>query len=224
MTTPRRVSIAALAGAVTFIVGMVMAVTVMADYSFGGADPTEAVAFLVDHQAEMYVWYLIPYVGFAVALVPLVLGLDALLRDGSPVRSRVATVWGLIWAAVVMASGTLAFATIETVAELQATDPVRAEIAWSTLTTITTGLSGIELVSGLWLATVSWAALQAGVFPRALSRLGLAVGLAGALTVVPPLEALAAVFGVGIVVWLIWLAFAVRRIPDAVPSLERSHA
>ena len=56
---------------------------------------------------------------------------------------------------------------------------------------------GNEIVGGLWVLLVSWAALRAGGLPRALNYLGLVIGVAGILTVVPALGELGAIFGLG---------------------------
>ena len=48
----------------------------------------------------------------------------------------------------------------------------------------------VEVVGGIWILLVTWGALLAGRHPRALNYLGVVVGMAGVLTVVPALEVL----------------------------------
>jgi hypothetical protein len=60
---------------------------------------------------------------------------------------------------------------------------------------------GNELVGGLWVLIVSRAAMRTDALPRALSRLGILAGAAGIVTVVPALEAVGAVFGLGLIAW-----------------------
>ena len=57
----------------------------------------------------------------------------------------------------------------------------------------------------------SWAALRAGGLPRALNYLGMVLGASGLLTVVPVLEVLGAVFGLGLIVWFAWLGIVMLR-------------
>ena len=45
----------------------------------------------------------------------------------------------------------------------------------------------VEVVGGIWILLVTWAALLAGRLPRALNYLGVVVGVAGVFTVVPAL-------------------------------------
>ena len=63
----------------------------------------------------------------------------------------------------------------------------------------------VEVVGGIWMLLVTWAALLAGRHPRALNYLGVVVGMAGVLTVVPALEVLGIGFRLGEIAWVIWL-------------------
>jgi len=63
----------------------------------------------------------------------------------------------------------------------------------------------VEVVGGIWILLVTWAALLAGRHPRALNYLGVVVGVAGVLTVVPALEVLRIGFRLGELVWVVWL-------------------
>ena len=63
----------------------------------------------------------------------------------------------------------------------------------------------VEVVGGIWILLVTWAALLAGRHPRALNYLGVVVGMAGVLTVVPALEVLGIGFRLGEIVWVVWL-------------------
>jgi drug/metabolite transporter superfamily protein YnfA len=63
----------------------------------------------------------------------------------------------------------------------------------------------VEVVGGIWILLVTWAALLAGRHPRRLNYLGVVVGVAGVLTVVPALEVLGIGFRLGEIVWIVWL-------------------
>jgi hypothetical protein len=63
----------------------------------------------------------------------------------------------------------------------------------------------VEVVGGIWILLVTWAALLAGRHPRALNYFGVAVGVAGVLTVVPALEVLGIGFRLGEIAWVVWL-------------------
>ena len=63
----------------------------------------------------------------------------------------------------------------------------------------------VEVVGGIWILLVTWVALLAGRHPRALNYLGVVVGVAGVLTVVPALEVLGIGFRLGELVWVVWL-------------------
>lgn len=64
----------------------------------------------------------------------------------------------------------------------------------------------------------SWA-LRARALPRALSYLGVAVGIASLLTVASRLQALGFGFGLGLVVWFVGLGIATMRPRHGTASL-----
>jgi len=62
-----------------------------------------------------------------------------------------------------------------------------------------------ELPGSLWVLLISWAALRAGGLPKGLNYIGVVMGVAGILTVVPAAREVArAVFGLGQLVWFMW--------------------
>lgn len=58
---------------------------------------------------------------------------------------------------------------------------------------------------------VSWTALRAGGLPRGVNYLGLVIGAAGILTVVPMLNMLGFVFGLGAIIWFIAVGIVLLR-------------
>ena len=78
---------------------------------------------------------------------------------------------------------------------------------------------GHEIVGGLWVLLVSISALRADVFPKAVDYLGIAAGVGGLVTVVPGLEAVGALFGLGMIVWFVAVGvLLVRTETDGVPA------
>ena len=63
----------------------------------------------------------------------------------------------------------------------------------------------VEIVGGIWVLLVTWAALLAGGLPRRLNYLGVVTGVAGVLTVVPAFGVLGIGFRLGEMVWFGWL-------------------
>ena len=202
--------VAALIEAATYVVGLGLALTLLAPVL--DADPDQYVAFLMGNQALMYVWHLIIYVVNGVFLVVLVLALYERLKANSPALVQAATVFGLIWAALVIASGMLIINDLGVVADLYGEDPTQAASVWLALSAVEEGLGGgVELPGGLWVLLLSWAALRAGGLPRALNYLGVVIGVAGLLTVVPALDVLGVVFGIGFIVWFVWVGVVMLR-------------
>jgi hypothetical protein len=204
--------IAAIIEAATFIFGFILFATMLSDYTIGDPEPGESVAFLVDHQTAFYVWHVVILIVFGIALVPLVLALHDRLKADAPGIAQTATAFGVIWSGLVIASGMIANIGIGTVADLHETDPARAEPVWSALDSVQNGLGGgNEIVGGIWVLLISWAALQTQRLPAALNYLGIVAGLAGIVTVIPALEVVGAVFGLGLIVWFIWIGIVLVR-------------
>ncbi len=215
--------IASLIEAATFVVGIVMFVTVLADYTSGDPTPAESVGFLVDNQAALYVWNAIIFIVFGIALVPVVLALHERVKDGSPALAQTATAFGLVWVGLVLAAGMVTNIGIGTVADLHDTNPDQAATVWSALDSVQNGLGGgNEIAGGVWVLLISLAALRTAALPTGLNYLGAVSGAAGLITVVPALEPVGAVFGVGLIVWFTWLGTVLLR--DSQPESTRDSA
>lgn len=206
--------IAALIEAATFIVGFILLITRLEPANYGAADvdPQQHAAFLADNQAVMYAWNLTIYVVFGIFLVVLALALHERLNIASPRLVQVGTAFGLIWAGLVIASGMVANVGAGVVVDLYGQDPIQAGSMWLALDFVVNGLGGgNEIVGGLWVLLVSWAALRSARLPASLSYLGLVAGAAGIATTIPALEVLGAVFGLGLIVWFVWLGIVMLR-------------
>jgi hypothetical protein len=157
---------------------------------------------------------LLMYVFFGLFLVALALALHDRLKSGAPALMQVATVIGIIWAGSLVASGMISNAGINPVVALYAKDPAQAALTWETIETIATngiGNGNGEILGGVWTLLVSLAALRAGGFPKGLNILGLLVGTAGILSLVPGLTGLTSIFGLGQIIWFVWLGIVLLR-------------
>lgn len=208
--------VAAVIEALTFVVGIALFATVLADYVAEDATPADSVAFLVDHQGVLHLWHIVTLIVFAIALVPLTLSLRDRLAGAEPVLARASAAFGLIWAGLVLATGMVANVGVGAVADLAATDPLQAESLWSAVDVVINGLGGgNEVAGGIWVLLVSVAALRAGELSVGVNRLGAVSGLAGLVTVVPGLEEVGLVFGLGLIVWFAWVGAILLRRPHA---------
>ena len=206
--------IAAFIEAITFIVGFWFYFTLLGPASYGSmdVDPSQHIAFLSQNQQLLYIWYWIIYILFGIALVVLTFGIASRLQDESPQLTKVASAFGLIWAGLVIASGMVANIGIELVVNLQDLSPERAATTWYALNFVVNGLGGgNEIVGGIWVLMISWAGLQSQKLPRLLNYLGLVIGFSGLLTSIPLLKSLGAVFGLGLILWFVWIGVALVR-------------
>lgn len=127
---------------------------------------------------------------------------------------QVAAAVGVIWAGLLIASGMVSSAGIAPVVELYAKDPAQAALTWQGIESVANGLGGAngEIIGGLMTLLVSLAAFKIGGFPKALNGLGLLVGAAGIISVIPGLTGpMIGVFGVSHIIWFAWLGIVLVR-------------
>ena len=222
-TTQRMGGIAALLGAATTLFALVTLLTLLDPKGYGSDDPGQVVAFLADNQALMHAWNVIIWLVFGMSMILLSLALYDRLKSGSPFWAQAVTTFGLIYAVLVIVIGTLSINNLSTVGDLYGKNPAQAATVWLTLDSVETGLGaggGETIVTALWLLLLSWVALRARELPRVLNYLGVVLGVAGVLSVVVVSLVLSAVYGLGLIIWFVWLGIAMLR-TSPVSAAER---
>lgn len=169
------------------------------------ADTTQIFVFLTENQVVLSVVNLIMYVLFGVLLAVLVLAIHERLKINTPIISQVASIFGVIWVGLVIASGMIANIGLSAVLELSTKDPEQAMTVWRAIYSVVEGLGGgNEVVGGLWVVLLSYAALKGEQLPAKLNYFGIFVGIVGIFTVYPA-EVITEIFGVSQIVWFSWL-------------------
>ena len=202
---------AALYMAVAHLIGIVIFIVVL-DY-LSITDPAQKVALNIEKQSVIFSTNLLMYVFFGFALIVLSLALYDRMKSGAPAIMQVATAIGIIWAGSLIASGMAANAGLATVIALYAKDPPQAALTFQAIEAITNGLGNAngEILGGPLTLLVSLAALRTGGLPKGLNILGVLVGAVGIITIIPALNALVAVFGLGQIIWFVWLGIVLLR-------------
>ncbi len=176
------------------------------------ADSAQKFAFLAENQNILSIVNLIMYVLFGVLLAILVLALHERLKRAAPTFSQIASVFGVVWVGLVIASGMIANIGLATALELSTTDPEQAMTVWRAIYSVVEGLGGgNEVVGGLWVLLLSVAALKGNELPKTLNYFGLFVGIVGVLTMYPA-DVLTDVFGLTQIVWFSWLGVVMLKI------------
>lgn len=195
----------ALLQATTFIMGFALYFSLLA--SAGGEGSLD----LAEQQPLMHAWNLGIYLVFGLLLVVLALALHERLKHHTPAMAQAATAFGLIWAGLVMTGGLVDNTATDAVALAQGSGAHAAQ-ARLALDFVANGLGGgNEIIGGLWVLLVSWAALRSGRLSRPLTWLGLAVSAIGLASLLPALRHAGPLFGLGLVVWFAWLGVAMWR-------------
>jgi uncharacterized membrane protein YidH (DUF202 family) len=208
--------VAGLIAAGTIVIGLGMFATLLTDYTIGDPTTAESVAFLADNEATIFAWNAITLIVFGIALVPFAFALYERVKPGSPILATTATVFAFIWAGLLLASGMILNVASGTIVDLHNTDPAQAETLWLGVDTVANGMSGgMEIVGSIWVLLTSLAALRPGAAPKALGYLGIVMAATGLATVIPALEAIGAVFGLGLIIWFAWHGTLMVREPSA---------
>ena len=160
----------------TWIFGFAMFVTVFAPLISGELDTTETVAFIGGNQTMFYIWNLVIYVLFGIVQAVLTLAIHERLKDNAPALSQIAAALGLIWSALVIGSGMVANIGAATVIDMYTINPEQAGTVWAAVDAVGRGIGGgNEIVGGLWVVLLSWAAMRGGL-PKSLNIAGMIFG------------------------------------------------
>ncbi len=196
--------IAALYNAVAYICGMVFFLGLVNYPAI--TDAHQMITSLQDHESAWYYITLMNYVFFGISLIILASSLKDRLKSFSPCVISIASVIAFVWAGLLIGSGMVFTVGMNTVLKLNASDPAGAALIWQAIDVVHLGLSGNgEIVGGLWTILISLTAFRSKVFPRGLNILGMIVGAIGIISIIPVLNDIVGLFGIGQIVWFIWM-------------------
>ena len=204
-------SIAAFYLAISHMIGIVIFLVVL-DYT-SITDPAQKVALNVEKQMIVFSTNLLMYVFFGFALITLLLAFYDRLKSGAVPLMQAAFAIGLIWAGSLIASGMVSNAGLAAIVPLYAKDPAQAALTWQSIEAVTSGLGNAngEILGGVFTLLISLAGFRTKGLPKALNMLGLVIGVVGILTIIPILNSFVGVFGLGQIVWFIWLGIVLLR-------------
>lgn len=197
--------------ALAHLTGLIIFIAVL-DY-ISITDLAQKVAVNVANQGVVFSTNLLMYVFFGFSLIILSLALYDRLKSAAPALMQVATAIGIIWAGSLIASGMVANAGLAMIIPLYAKDPIQASLTWQGIETVANGLGNAngEILGGMMTMLVSIAGLRTWGLPKALNFLGLVVGAVGIITIIPGLNDFVSAFGLGQIVWFIWLGIVMLR-------------
>jgi hypothetical protein len=203
--------IAALYMAISHLIGIVIFLVILDVLSI--TDPSQKVALNIEKQTVIFSTNLLMYVFFGFALIVLSLALYNRMKADAPALMQVATAIGIIWAGSLIASGMVANAGLATVVALHAKDPAQAVSTFQAIEAMANGLGNAngEILGGMWTLLVSLAALRGGGRTKALVILGLLVGAIGIITIIPAVNDLTGLFGIGQIIWFVGLGIVLLR-------------
>jgi len=214
MKTSQKIGgISALVCAGTYILAMFLLATVLTPMADASLPFDQFIAFFLPHQTLIFIWHFSMYLVNGTFLVLLTLALYQQLKTGAPALALAAAFFGLLWAGMIFASGFITLYGWEIIGRLSFADSAQASMLRLVVDTITIGIDHSDRFLGcLWVLLTSWAALRSRQLSRSLNFLGLAIGIAGIVSsLAPALNELGYAFGVGVIVWWIWLGVVLLR-------------
>lgn len=183
------------------------------EYPKADATEIERINFLSDNYVMLSTINLISYVLFGILLAVLVVSIHQKIKDNLPNLSILASVFGVIWVGLVIASGMIANIGLNSVIKIGIEEPQKAISIWTSTGIVSEGLGGgNEIVGAIWVLLLSIAALKYSFFSKPLNFLGLLVALAGILTILP-FVVFKEIFGISQIVWFVWIGIAMIRKP-----------
>lgn len=178
---------------------------VILDYPSKEATEKERLAFLSDNYLILSSITFISYVLFGILLAVLVVAMHQRIKNSFSNFSLVTSAFGIIWVGLVIASGMIANVGLNSVLEIGIDNPEKAMTIWSSVGIVSEGLGGgNEIVGGIWVLLLSTINLKIPLFSKSLNFLGLLVGIAGILTVLP-FDVFKEIFGISQIVWFVWI-------------------
>ncbi|MGF1696601.1 hypothetical protein L4C54_13080 [Vibrio lamellibrachiae] len=204
--------IAALIEALAYIVGFAVLITFLSPEDAATMSRIERLTFEVENLLILQLWYLFIYVVFGIVLVVLATALHEQLKSHSPSTVNIASVLAFIWSGMVISSGMIASIGLGNVAQILEVDPKQALYIWEVLGILQDAIGGgVEVVGGIWVLLISWVAMRHSALTKAVNYVGLVVGCAGLLTIIPAFTDLGAIFGLGQIAWFVLLGIYMLR-------------
>lgn len=177
-------------------------------------EPHHKLQLFTEKQGLVYILYLISYVFFGFSMVILNFSLKEKLTPETPNLITLATIYGYMWAGLLIASGLIMNYGISTVVTIADHDINKAITIWLAIESVALGLSSSngEIIGGIWTFLVSFSMYQSKSFPNYLSYLGYVIAGFGLISAVPGLHDLTGIFGLLQIIWFIGLGvFLVKK-------------
>lgn len=212
--------ISALVCAGTYILALGLLTTLLTPMADSSLPFDQFISFFLSNQALIFIWHFSMYLVNGTFLALLVLSLYERFKTDAPALSLAAACFGLFWTGMVFVSGFITLYGWEVIGKLSASDPASASTLRLVVDTVTIGIDHSDRFLGcLWVLFTSWAALRTGQLSKPLNTLGLVLGVTGIVSsVAPTLNALGYAFGVGVIVWWIWLGIVLLQAGHPVSS------
>lgn len=206
-----KIRYASLLCALSYVIGFSILLTMFPNAIASASSQWQVIQL---YPGMMQLWFFIIYIIFGIALLLLTISLKNFYNDANPTLKNLFFASGIIWSSYVIACGMIINIAIDVLvvnpdASFSNRDTM---MAWHTLYIVQNGLGGgVELIGGLWLLLAIWLFKQSHQLPLFIFALTALSGAAGIATVIPAFKSFGALFGLGQLIWFIWLSLVLLR-------------
>lgn len=188
-----------------YIIGIVFFLFVLDYPNITGGE--EKLGLLQNKGAFLYATNILMYVLFSLVFIVFTLALYNRIDEKDTYLMKVAAIIGCIWSAMLMAGGMVANAGIGAALQLLEKSQAEAVSFWFQMETVSNGLGQAngEILGGCFTLLVSVSAMRGKKLPKIVNILGIIIGGIGIASIIPLLHDLAGLFGMGQVIWFLWV-------------------
>ncbi|MCV6630778.1 MAG: hypothetical protein OIF50_13075 [Flavobacteriaceae bacterium] len=203
---------AAITEAVLYMIGFVVLFGFLSPMADAGMDQERRLEFVLSQLGMVQFWNILIYIVFGVVLVVLTTVVKEYLKHSDLLIVKLTPIFGYVWSGLLIASGMVSNIGLESVERLFATDREQAILFYQIIEAIGNGLGGgVEIVGGVWVLLISYGAKKEKLFYTWVNYLGMLVGVAGILSLIPGARVLEVLFGLGQMVWFVGIGIAMLR-------------
>jgi hypothetical protein len=197
--------ISAIIAAATYLFAMGLVMSLLSFIADTNIEFQEYMRLLSSNKTLVFVWNFVMYIINGICQTVLVWAIYEILKNRSPILSKLAATFGFFWTVFVFLNGFILIYSTEAVIALYERNAVQAEMMKNTIDTLTMGIDHSDKLLGcLWIGLVSFVAIRNRLFSKTINIFGFMISILSPVgIIIPALIEISYLFGAGVIVWLL---------------------